>query len=496
MVFSSDTFLLGFLPVAYLMFLLARATGHRQLVVGWLIIASLFFYGWWNVSYLALILISVIVNYSLGRVLHRWAKKPEGKLFLASGVVANLATIAYYKYAGFFVVLVNDIYPRNLSVGEVLLPLAISFFTFQQIAFLVDSYRGETREYGFLDYCLYVVFFPQLIAGPIVYHREAIPQYQGRAFFASGNRNLSIGLTMLVLGLAKKVLLADNLAVHANSVFDAAAQGVEIDSLTAWTGSLAYTFQLYFDFSGYSDMAIGLARMFGIRLPFNFHSPYKAVSIIDFWRRWHITLSRFLREYLYFWLGGNRRGSVRRYANLLTTMVLGGLWHGAGWSFLAWGALHGVYLCINHGWLKTLQTIGLDGIRRSKIYVLVAWSATFTAVVVGWVFFRADDLGTAFSILSKMFQPWAEISSTIQQAGPNDFALIVAAAAIAILLPNTQQWIGLREPRNGVSHRRRPRERPLGMWRPTTMTAAGLGALAFAVLYSLRSGSEFLYFRF
>jgi alginate O-acetyltransferase complex protein AlgI len=496
MVFSSDTFLLGFLPVAYLMFLLARATGHRQLVVGWLIIASLFFYGWWNVSYLALILISIAANYSLGRVLHRWAQKPRGRLLLASGVVANLGTIAYYKYAGFFVGVVNDVYPSNLGVGEILLPLAISFFTFQQIAFLVDSYRGETREYGFLDYCLYVVFFPQLIAGPIVYHREAIPQYQGGAFFSAGNRDLSIGLTMLVLGLAKKVLLADNLAAHANSVFDAAAQGNAIDPATAWTGALAYTFQLYFDFSGYSDMAIGLARMFGIRLPFNFNSPYKATSIVDFWRRWHITLSRFLREYLYFSLGGNRRGFVRRYVNLLVTMVLGGLWHGAGWSFLIWGALHGVYLIINHGWVKILKSFGLGGIRQFKLYVLAAWSITFAAVVVGWVFFRADDVGTALAMLNAMIRPWAEISGATLQADLIDFVLIAVAMTIAILLPNTQQWVGLREPGDDASHSRRAPVLPLPVWRPTVATAAALGILAFAVLYSLRSGSEFLYFRF
>ena len=500
MVFSSDVFLLAFLPTAYLVFLLVRRMGSRQLVLGWLILASLFFYGWWNPSYLGLILISVIANFGLGRTLNRIdpSRRHARKAVLVTGLVGNLGAIAYYKYAGFFVTAVNDAFGVGFSVGEILLPLAISFFTFQQIAFLVDSYRNETRDYEFLDYCLYVVFFPQLIAGPIVYHREAIPQYQGRRFFSTGSRDFSVGLTMLLIGLAKKVLLADNLAVHANAVFDGVAQGGTVDPLTAWTGTLAYTFQLYFDFSGYSDMAIGLARMFGIRLPFNFHSPYKAVSITDFWRRWHMTLSRFLRDYLYIPLGGNRKGRPRRYVNLLVTMTLGGLWHGAGWTFVAWGVLHGLYLCVNHAWVAALRALGLGGIERFAVYRAAAWAVTFVAVVAGWVFFRAENFATALVILDGMSRPWSATPGSIASAGLADLCFLAAAAAVAFFLPNSQQWMRLRPPL-AKPVRAQPASRRMAWptaWRPSPLVAGIFAAAAFVSLYSLRSGSEFLYFQF
>ena len=349
MLFNSYEFIFLFLPIVLLGFHLIGKQGHHRVAIAWLVGASLFFYGWWNPAYLLLMLFSVLFNYSVGVSLSNTSgRKLLSKTILTIGVSVNLAILGYFKYANFFVDNLNALSGTNLILNEVILPLAISFFTFQQIAYLVDAYRGKTKEYNFLHYCLFVTFFPQLIAGPIVHHKEMLPQFAKDAVYKLRSKHLAIGITIFALGLFKKVVLADGVSVYATPVFNAAEAGVMLTFFEAWGGALAYTFQLYFDFSGYSDMAIGIARMFGIRLPLNFNSPYKATSIIDFWRRWHITLSRFLRDYLYIPLGGSRKGRVRRYINLMTTMILGGLWHGAGWTFLLWGALHGFYLMINH----------------------------------------------------------------------------------------------------------------------------------------------------
>jgi len=263
------------------------------------------------------------------------------------------------------------------------LPLGISFFTFQKIALLADAYEGKIQSLNFLDYALFVLFFPQLIAGPIVHHSEAMSQFQTRGPVQASV--IAMGLTIFAIGLANKVLLADSLAVYATPQFDAAAAGAPLSFLAAWSGALAYTLQLYFDFSGYTDMAIGAALLFGVRLPLNFNSPYKARNIIDFWRRWHMTLSRFLRDYLYIPLGGNRHGKLSRYLNLFITMLFGGLWHGAGWTFIFWGALHGFYLAINHGWEALLARFGAGDVNPGGARRLGAQVVTFLAVVVGWV---------------------------------------------------------------------------------------------------------------
>jgi len=284
---------------------------------------------------------------------------------------------------------------------RIVLPLAISFFTFQQIAFLVDAFRGNTREYGFLHYCLFVTFFPQLIAGPIVHHKEMLPQFKQEERDTSLLMRFSVGLSIFAIGLFKKTIIADGVGLYADAVFDAVASGTHLTFFEAWGGALAYTFQLYFDFSAYSDMAVGLARLFGIRLPVNFFSPYKATSIIEFWRLWHVTLSRFLRDHLYIPLGGNRKGRTRRYVNLMITMLLGGLWHGAGWTFMVWGGLHGLYLVINHAWRRFTRVL-LPGNVRRRSFPGVARLVTFLSVVVAWVFFRADSLSVAWRILRTM----------------------------------------------------------------------------------------------
>ncbi|MDC3216545.1 MBOAT family protein [Candidatus Pseudothioglobus singularis] len=398
MLFNSYEFLFLFLPIVLVGFHLIGKKGHQRFAIAWLVGASLFFYGWWNPAYLGLMIFSILFNYSIGiSLIKTYGYKLSNKAILIIGVVTNLAVLGYFKYANFFVDNLNIYTGTNLILHQVILPLAISFFTFQQIAYLVDTFKGKTKEYNFLHYCLFVTFFPQLIAGPIVHHKEMLPQFAKDSVYKILSKNLAIGLTIFTLGLFKKVVLADGMSDFSMPVFNAAELGITLTFFEAWCGAISYTLQLYFDFSGYSDMAIGIARMFGIRLPINFNSPYKATSIIDFWRRWHMTLSRFLKEYVYISLGGNRKGEVRRHINIIITMLLGGLWHGAGWTFVLWGLLHGFYLVINHIWRGLFKNrVG------SKLKIFISWSITFLAVVFSWVLFRAESLDSARNIYLSM----------------------------------------------------------------------------------------------
>ncbi len=343
MLFNSFSFIFLFLPItAAVFFVLGRSSKPERGLI-WLTFASLFFYGWWNPAYLLLIFASILMNFGVSRALDRVGAYGTRKLLLILGISLNLGFLVYFKYMNLLVDTVNRCTGADVFLDEIVLPLAISFFTFQQIAFLVDAYRNETQEYSFIHYCLFVCFFPQLIAGPIVHHKEMLSQFMRSETFRVSSRNFAIGLSIFTIGLFKKVVLADGIAVYSTPVFTAADNGGGLIFYDAWAGNFAYAFQIYFDFSGYSDMAIGLGRLFGIKLPLNFHSPYKAASIIDFWRQWHLTLSRFLREYLYFGLGGNRYGKFKRYRNIMITMLLGGIWHGAGWNFAIWGGLQGIY---------------------------------------------------------------------------------------------------------------------------------------------------------
>jgi alginate O-acetyltransferase complex protein AlgI len=398
MLFNSYEFIFLFLPLTLLVFYLIGAQGYHRIAIAWLVGTSLFFYSWWNPAYLGLMLFSIIFNYSIGVALGINHNSPHKKLILFLGVATNLGLLGYFKYANFFVENIGSLTSNNFNFNEIILPIAISFFTFQQIAYLVDTYRGETKEYNFLHYCLFVTFFPQLIAGPIVHHKEMLPQFAKDIAYRMQAKNFSIGLTIFAIGLFKKVVLADGISIYVTPVFDLAEAGAALTIFEAWGGALAYSFQLYYDFSGYSDMAIGLARMLGIRLPLNFNSPYKSTSIIDFWRRWHITLSRFLRDYVYFPLGGNRKGEFRRLTNILFTMLLGGLWHGAGWTFVLWGGLHGTFLVINHIWRNLFSSK-----KKSKLRLFLAWTLTMFAIVVSWVPFRAASMEGANNIIIAMF---------------------------------------------------------------------------------------------
>lgn len=409
MLFNSYAFIFGFLPVVLLGFFWLARISHAY-AAGWLALASLFFYGYWNPAYIGLLLGSIICNYAFGTWIAKAgvkeARSGDGgrrkKHLLIAAIAANLILLGYYKYANFFIGSVNDIAGTSWSLGTIMLPLGISFFTFTQIAFLVDTYRGEVKEYNFVHYVLFVTYFPHLIAGPVLHHKEMMPQFAHQSTYRIDWNNVATGLMLFTLGLCKKTLWADPLAAYADGIFGGVGLGMMPTSYEAWAGALAYTLQIYFDFSGYTDMALGIALMFGIRLPINFDSPYKATSIIDFWRRWHMTLSRFLRDYLYIPLGGNRRGKLMRYVNLMATMVLGGLWHGAGWTFVLWGTLHGAYLAINHLW-RELFVARMPRWSPRWLSSLLGGLLTFVAVVTAWVVFRAGDMTQAVAILKAMY---------------------------------------------------------------------------------------------
>lgn len=387
MLFNSYIFIFLFLPIVFVGYFYLQFKNLTKLSKLFLVVSSLFFYSYWNVIYLPLILISMFFNYSIGNHLNTYFYK---KILLIFGVIANLSLLGYFKYADFFIVNFNYFSSDSLELLNLALPLAISFFTFQQIAYLVDSYRGETQEYDFLNYALFVTFFPQLIAGPIVHHKEMMPQFANEENRSKNYYNISMGLFIFSIGLFKKVAIADTFAIWASDGF---AHSETLTFLEAWATSLSYTFQLYFDFSGYTDMAIGTALLFNIRLPINFNSPYKATDIQDFWRRWHMTLSRFLRDYIYIPLGGSRVGVVHIYMNLMITFLLGGLWHGAGWTFIFWGFLHGSALVIYSIWRK----IGF------KLWNWLAWFLTFNFINISWVFFRAEEWSDAVNIVLVMF---------------------------------------------------------------------------------------------
>jgi len=389
--FNSYEFIFLFLPITFLIYFYLN---HKHLIKEskiFLLVSSLFFYSWWNIIYLPIIISSILFNYWMGRVLTQKNQKLfQRKTIVTFAIMINLLLLGYFKYTDFFLENVNFLLNENIELLHLALPLAISFFTFQQIAYLVSAYREETGGYNFLDYSVFVTFFPQLIAGPIVHHKEMIPQFEDSQNRVVNYRNIALGLFIFSIGLFKKVIIADTFSEWATRGFDTAEY---LNFFEAWITSLSYTFQLYFDFSGYTDMAIGLALLFNIKLPINFNSPYKALDIQDFWRRWHITLSRFLRDYIYIPLGGNKHGNFSTYKNLMITFILGGIWHGAGWTFVLWGFLHGGALVIHRMW----QQWG-----KLRLPSWLAWFITFNFINLSWVFFRATEWSDAIKVLSGM----------------------------------------------------------------------------------------------
>lgn len=515
MLFNSFNFLFLFLPLALvLFFVVGRFSGKLARWV--LALLSFAFYAYWDLRFLPLLLGSIAVNYVLGAAVATWTSQGRGsaaKLTCAAGIAANLALLGFFKYANFFVDAGRSLGAFEWSLPHIVLPIGISFFTFTQIAYLVDAYAGKVKEYSLGDYALFVSYFPHQIAGPILHHHEMMSQFRTMARPRWSLDDFQVGLSVLGIGLVKKILFADPLADLADPVFSAAQYGGSVQFFEAWCATLAYSLQLYFDFSAYSDMAIGISLMFGIRLPINFDSPYKATSIIDFWQRWHITLSRFLRDYLYIALGGNRKGHARRYLNLFITMALGGLWHGASWNFLLWGALHGAYLIVNHAW-RTL-TAGRFGASGSGAGFgrAAAWLLTFLAVAIAWVFFRAPTLDSAFHLLSIMFgREGIALPSSILPAVPPGWGLVVRSdwlgsfpaargglllfslLLVCLVMPNAQQMFRTHQP--ALLHGGARLAGSRLVWRPTAAWAMFIALGAGVALSRLGNDSQFLYFNF
>ena len=512
MLFNSYEFVLAFLPVVYLVARWLVRSSRPSLYLWWLVLASVTFYSWQSPRLGLLFVTSMCVNYAIaGRLLA--VTGPFRLAWLWLGVTANLAYICYFKYLGFAALTTQTLFGGDWTLPAIALPLGISFYTFQQIAYLVDVYRGDVRRQTFVDYVLFVSFFPQLIAGPIVQQSDIVNQFAKPRCRRFHELDAAVGLTLFILGLFKKVVLADNLARFANPAFRLAEHDGQLAMLPAWLGMLSYTLQLYFDFSGYSDMALGLGRLFGIRLPLNFNSPYKSVDIIDFWRRWHLTLSAFLRDYLYLPLGGGRCSRWRKSTNLLLTMLLGGLWHGAGWTFVLWGGVHGLLLIANHAW-NDWQAARMGTRQPSTIRLCLACVMTTFVVSLTWVLFRAESCAGAASFYHALFIPSAATIDYVTWVEMRDALYWVPIGLVIVwLLPNSQETLGRFGP--ALRYRYRPaavslagrilgsRESqphdvraPWWQWQPTTWHATVAAAMFLVAISSFSQVTQFIYFNF
>lgn len=518
MLFNSYLFLLVFLPVTVLGFYGIGARGHHHIALSWLVGASLVFYGYWNPAYLGLILGSMLFNFACGVALGSSETK-NPRLLLTVGVGCNLLALGYFKYANFFIDNANLFLEAGWTFEKVVLPLGISFFTFTQIAYLVDAYRQEVRELSFLRYALFVTFFPHLIAGPVLHHSQIMPRFAQAATYRLNWVNLAAGIGLFTLGLFKKVVIADGVAQYASPVFSGAVSANDIQFLEGWGGAFAYTFQLYFDFSGYSDMALGLALMFNVPLPINFNSPYRAASLIEFWRRWHMTLSRFLRDYLYIPLGGSRKGTARRYANLMLTMLLGGVWHGAGWTYVIWGAIHGLGLAINHIWHEQSGGLRERFPRLRPIGHFLGLLLTFLLVTAAWVIFRAENMDVAQRILAGMAgqngvylpQSWSSALAFLEGAAVfsdkdgqvfgqfgdiKGYHWLLLLLLWVWLLPSSWSLFASLNEKTGLPVIHHPTRRRRWHWRPDTRWSVLLGFVLVVSMLHMSRVSEFLYFQF
>lgn len=504
MLFNSFTFLFLFLPVTLTGWLLLKKIANLKLALGWLVIASLYFYASWDFRYLGVLLTSIGINFWIGgRILSAIGKAKEKAAgrWLKFGITFNLCVLGGFKYTYFLAYNLFSVFHARVPFDPITLPLAISFVTFQKIAYLVDCRRGEVKSHNAQDYLFFVSFFPQLIAGPIVHHKPLIaqttqtknPLFHQPEIFVSG-------FAFFAIGLFKKVVLADSLAHYASPVFELAKQALPSGE-AAWQAMLAYTLQLYFDFSGYSDMAIGLALFFGFKLPVNFSSPYKATSVIDFWRKWHITLSNFLRDYLYIPLGGNSGGLLNQYRNLWITMLLAGIWHGAGWNFLLWGAIHGFLLVINHIW-RSLKADGKWMLAILRFIPKIVYGAiTFLTIAFTWILFRSSNLVATVNMYQSVLRPFSGNAlppapwHSIGQLSENLFGLtqdlgwvwVSIGLLITFICPNSAELI---------------RYDPTPNMRISQKMQVSMGILAGACFWlalkwmAVRPATEFLYFNF
>ncbi|RHF69805.1 MBOAT family protein [Fusobacterium mortiferum] len=454
MLFNSYEFIFLFLPITLIIYFWLNKYNKNRLAKAWLVIASLYFYSYFHKSYLILITISILVNYYIGQKLSNDKYNIiQRKIFLIIGIVFNLGGLGYFKYYDFFVSNINIVLGTNLPLLHILLPLGISFFTFQQLSFVIDSYKRYHLSYDFLDYCLFVTFFPQLIAGPIVLPTEMLSQFEAEENKKINWENMNKGLYVFSIGLAKKVIIADTIANFANAGFDMMNK---LNFIEAWLTSISYTLQLYFDFSGYCDMAMGIGLMFNIILPANFNSPYKSTNIQEFWKRWHMTLGRFMTNYLYIPLGGNRKGEVKTLRNLFIVFLASGIWHGAGWNFVIWGILHGICILIHRIWKNSGR----------KLNKIVGWLITMNLVNIFWIFFRAETVSSAMKVIKGMFDInnfyyisvnmnkvgeitkfYREIINETSYLGNKMDILILLISTIIIFEKNTQKKLIKFEPR-------------------------------------------------
>ncbi len=498
MLFNSYPFLLVFLPLVLAGVALLR--GHTLAITVFVQAASLVFYAYWSSRAVFILGGSVLFNFAISRAMMHARDRSRSTIpWLVLGISGDLALLGYFKYRGFAAEVINEMAAAHLPVPHIALPLAISFFTFEQISYLVDLHRGLILDRRALNFGTFALFFPRLLAGPIVRYNDIARQLPPAGpGFSPSSADVAVGVFMFTVGLAKKVLFGDSAAALADPVFAATASGQIVPVATAVVGALAFGLQIYFDFSGYSDMTIGLARILGIQLPENFASPYRASSIVDFWRRWHVTLSTWLRDYLYIPLGGNQHGATTKYAALAATMVLGGIWHGAGWTFVIWGAIHGALLIINHAWRAARS---LPSVPRP-----IGWALTFLFVNLAWIFFRAPDFAGAVNMLtslSGLASPTVDLHPGVManfgidaeaahgpQGPVQADAFLVSALVIVLALPNTQTIAGTAAAVSGSAG-----AAPV-KWRPSRAWAAATAALLILSMSMLAQPSKFIYFQF
>ncbi len=542
MLFNSIEFLFAFLPLTLFGFFLL-GTIHRTWALSWLILASLVFYAWWRPLNVLIIAPSIAVNFTLARILLRLNEKEDSrgasKAVLLLGIAFNVAFLGFFKYTDFISTTINDVFSANLVLRHIILPLGISFITFQKIAFLIDVQGGRVKSFTLRDYCIFVLFFPQLVAGPIVHYREMMPQFHAAAC-RFDKENFAVGLTLLVFGLFKKVVFADNVALFVTPIYEHSAAGGGTSFLMAWMAAIGFTLQIYFDFSGYSDMALGLARFFGIRLPQNFDSPLRASSIIDFWLRWHMTLTRFLTAYIYnpltLWLTrrrlakglsgfGGRNTTVGAFVYLLMfptimTMFISGLWHGAGYGFIVWGLLHGFYITINHGWRVVAARLWPDKKKYARIMEPLGLVLTLFAVTTAMVFFRSPTITSAIDLIKgiiglngiglpqDLLDHLGPLAQKLRAAGVvaesgslQDFAKTVIWISVmlftALACPNTLQILARFEPALGVtSESAKLRKGSMLEWNASLPWAIAVSLVAAISIFYIGGPSEFLYWQF
>ena len=499
MLFNSSVFIFGFLPTVFIVYLLIGRLHRRKLQMAWLMVASLFFYAWWNPPFLLLLVGSVVANFGFAHFMGGLRGAKRHALFVVM-VVGNLAPLFVFKYYDFFAITVNGLTGAEMGILHLAFPLGISFFTFQQIAYVIDVYRGDRESPDFLRYALFVTFFPHLIAGPIVHHKQMIPQFRYNRRTNVRLIDVAVGLSMFTIGFVKKTVIADFVAKYVDSVFTVAGSGGHVSMASAWVGAAGCAVQIYFDFSGYSDMAIGLARLFGVKLPINFNSPFKALSIIEFWRRWHITMTRFFTEYVYnpVAIGLTRRAASNDYGQLhyfavcvlfptaLTCLVIG-VWHGAGWNFIVFGAIHALLLTIAHSW---------RAMKMPKLAAPLSWLVTMVPVAVSFVYFRAHDMGTAHRIIGAMFGATLYEPTIPTLSLKASVIAVLLAGALSLIAPNSIQIMRRYAPvvDGAVGWRRIPKYFFWLAWRPTVAWAIVLGlVLGFALLRA--DSRAFVYFK-